>query len=102
MDIWMAAASGPLAAVLYTVAAARRADGIAAARQIAADITSANPSTSGREWTDVAARCPNQFLAQCLLSVAAMNPRQRDSISLVMVRALGVPPEPSTAPPIAV
>ncbi|MGC7247346.1 hypothetical protein, partial [Mycobacteroides abscessus] len=55
MDIWMAAASGPLAAVLYTVAAARRADGIAAARQIAADITSANPSTSGREWTDVAA-----------------------------------------------
>lgn len=102
MEFWKTAASAPLAAILYTVAAARRADGIIAARQMAADITGANPSTGGREWTDVAARCPNKFLAQCLLSVAPMNPRQRNSISLVMVRALGAPPEPAEATPIAV
>lgn len=73
MDIWKAAASGPLAAILYTVAATRRTEGLAAARQIAADIDRAYPAAEGREWTEVANRCPNEFLAQCLRSSAAMN-----------------------------
>ncbi|WP_042790083.1 hypothetical protein [Mycobacteroides abscessus] len=96
-EFWKAAASGPLAAILYTVAATRRADGIAAARQIVADIDRAYPATDGREWTEVADRCPNQFLAQCLRSIAAMNTRQRDSIYWVVTRALG-PPPPAGAP----
>lgn len=98
MEFWKTAASAPLAAILYTVAAARRADGIAGAREIVADLTLAYPVADGREWTDVAARCPNDFLAQCLRSIAAMNPRQRNSISLVMSRALGSPPPAATAP----
>ncbi|RIT10698.1 hypothetical protein D2E64_18160 [Mycobacteroides abscessus] len=90
MEFWKAAAAGPLAAILYTATATRRTEGIAAARQIAA--------ADGREWTKVAARCPNQFLAQCLQSIAAMNTRQRDSISLVITRALGAPPAAADTP----
>lgn len=97
VGIWAAAASGPLAAILYTVAATRRADGIAAARQIMADLACVYPAPDGREWIAVADRCPNQFLAQCLRSAAAMNTRQRDSISLVMTSVLGAPP-PQAAP----
>ncbi|MFA4085267.1 hypothetical protein ONA92_26595 [Mycobacteroides salmoniphilum] len=98
MEFWKAAASGPLAAVLYTVAATRRADGIAAARQLVTDLDRGHPAADGREWTKVAARCPNQFLAQCLRSGAAMSTRQRDSISRVMTRALGAPPQADPAP----
>lgn len=98
MEFWKAAAAGPLAAILYTATATRRTEGIAAARQIAADIDRAYPAADGREWTKVAARCPNQFLAQCLRSIAAMNTRQRDSISLVITRALGAPPAAADTP----
>ncbi|SKK24911.1 hypothetical protein [Mycobacteroides abscessus] len=98
MEFWKTAASAPLAAILYTVAAARRADGIAGAREIVADLASAYPAPDGREWTAVADRCPNQFLAQCLRSTAAMNSRQRDSVRFVMTRALGAPPKADSAP----
>lgn len=98
MEFWKAAAAGPLAAILYTATATRRTEGIAAARQIAADIDRAYPAADGRESTKVAARCPNQFLAQCLQSIAAMNTRQRDSISLVITRALGAPPAAADTP----